>query len=1089
MAQGKKKKKAKALRPSAHPLEETRPRRVSAGKRIRADDAAGREDRFPIVAVSASAGGIEAFEAFFRPMPANPGMAFIVVTHLDPRRESMLPSIIGRWTAMPVVQARDGDRVMPDKIFVIPPNSVMTIAQGRLEIRKRRNLAERLLPIDTFFASLAEDQGERGVAVVLSGSGSDGSLGIKAVKEAGGLTFAQGSDGSEAQFKEMPENAAATGLVDLVLPVEDMAARLLAFVRSGDHLKETPAPKSVRDAADLRLIYSLVRSRVGHDFSRYKERTFLRRVQRRMQVMQLSQLGDYVKRLQRDSNEAPLLFRDLLIGVTNFFRDREAFAALEKFIPRLFEGKGADDTVRAWVPGCATGEEAYSLAILLREYADRLDGAAPKIQVFASDIDENALAIARTARYPALLVREIPPARLNRFFVRDGTTYHVVKELRDLCVFSAHSLIRDPPFSRLDLISCRNLLIYLNTDLQGQVIPVFHYALRPKGVLFLGTSENVTRHADLFAPLDKKWHIFERQNLVSRSIVAFPTGAAGSQTEMNRLSPSLGASDGNSALAALLRRIAAIVTENFAPAYVVVNKEGEVVYYSNRTGKYLEPAEGPPNRDIMTMARKGLRLDLRAALHRAHETGETATLEDIPVQANGGSQLVRLTVTPVSESNETLYIVLFEDLGPVGHDDERANPDNETEDGTIQHLERELRTTKERLQSTIEEFDTSSEELKSSNEELLSVNEELQSANEELETSKEEIQSINEELQTVNTELSGKVEELDRANADLKNLFESTQVATIILDNDLLIRSFTPAVESIFSLIPGDRGRPLADIVNRLDEDRDLHREIRAAIDRGQAAERRVTTQRGSLHYLMRILPYRMSGKQANGVLITFVDLTNVIRAEQHEKILVSELNHRVRNMLASVISITTNTLKHSETLDEFSDNLLERFHALARTQEVVSKTKWVDTPMAELAAAELAPYAGLNLRKARIQGPSVLLVPKAALALGMALHELAVNSIKHGALSRPKGRIAIEWLTRGKRSARALELRWSEFGAPSVAGRGKKAKLDLNYVKRGVHLELGGTTRFDFRRGGLHCAIRIPAAIQYISAAKRRTN
>ena len=1082
MARKNIKKKTKTPRKSARLLEEAQPRRSS---RRASDDRAG---QFPIVAVGASAGGVEAFQAFFRPFPAKTGMAFVVVSHLDPRRESLLPSIIGRWTAMPVVQASDGDRVIADKIFVIPPNSVLTIAHGRLQIRKRASDAERL-PLDTFFGSLAEDQGPRAIAVVLSGSGSDGSLGIKAVKEFGGLTLAQGGDGTEAAFKEMPESAVATGLVDLVLPVEEMPERLLRFVRDGGHLDETPAAKSARDAADLRQIYSLVRSRVGHDFSRYKERTFLRRVQRRMQVLQLPQLRDYVKHLRQDGNEATLLFRDLLIGVTNFFRDREAFAALEKALPRLFEGRGADDTVRVWVTGCATGEEAYSLAILLREQADRLSDP-PKIQVFASDIDENALTIARTARYPAILVRDIPPARLNRFFTREGASYHVVKELRDLCVFSAHSLIRDPPFSRLDLVSCRNLLIYLNTDLQVQIIPLFHYALKPKGILFLGISENVSRHADLFAPLDKKWRIFERQNLGARSVVAFPTASVGRPAELNRLVPSLSGPDANTTLASLLRRIAAIVTENFAPAYVVVNKEGEVVYYSTRTGKYLEQAEGPPNRDLVTMARKGLRLDLRAVLHRARETGETTTLDNVAVQVDGGSQLIRLTVMPVVEDNEALYLVLFSDLGSVSDGDKPENPEAEAEDSTVRQLERELQTTKERLQSTIEEFDTSAEELKSSNEELLSVNEELQSANEELETSKEEIQSINEELLTVNAELSTKVEELDRTNSDLKNLFESTQVATIILDNNLLIRSFTPAaVETIFSLIPSDRGRPLTDIVSRLDEDHDLHRQLRAAVDRGQVVERRVTAQDGKLHYLMRILPYRMSDKQAYGALITFVDITNVIRAEEHEKILVAELNHRVHNMLGTVISITTNTRKRSKTLGDFelSDNLLERFHALARTHEVLSKTGWIDMPLAELIAAEIAPYTGPNLRKAHTQGPKLLLVPKAALALGMAFHELAANSAANGALSVPTGRVDIEWQFRGSRSAQVLELSWSERGGPPIGTGKKRPAADLAYVERGLPLELQGKTKLEFRAQGLRCTIRIPATETVIPVKRRK--
>jgi two-component system CheB/CheR fusion protein len=517
-----------------------------------------------------------------------------------------------------------------------------------------------------------------------------------------------------------------------------------------------------------------------------------------------------------------------------------------------------------------------------------------------------------------------------------------------------------------------------------------------------------------------------------------------------------------------------------------VNQEGEVVHHSSRTGKYLEPAEGPPNRDLTTMARKGLRLDLRTALHRARETGETTTLENIPVQVNGGSQLIRLTVMPVAEGGETLYIVLFADLGPASHGEKPAKPAEEAEDSTIRHLERELQTTKDRLQSTVEEFDTSSEELKSSNEELLSVNEELQSANEELETSKEEIQSINEELQTVNAELGSKVEELDRANADLKNLFESTQVATIILDNHLLIRSFTPAIESIFSLIPGDRGRPLTDIVSRLDEAQDLRRELRAAIGRGQAVERRVTRKEGDLHYLMRILPYQMSDQQANGALITFVDITNVIRAEEHEKILVSELNHRVHNMLGTVISITNHTRKRSKSLEDFSKNLEKRFDALARTHEVLSKKKWIDTPIEALVTAELAPYGGRNLHKVHLNGPEVFLVPKAALALGMALHELAANAARHGGLSVPGGRIEVEWRWRRERSAQILELSWLERGRPPALRGGKQPDFDLAYVERGLRVELGGTTKLEFRHPGLRCTIRIPA-VGNVTMVKRR--
>jgi two-component system, chemotaxis family, CheB/CheR fusion protein len=1073
----RKTKKAKALaKTRSGAIGQNSPRRVRASVTDTApsSEPGSAEQSLPIVAVGASAGGIEAFEAFFRAMPPRNGMGFVVLAHLDPQRESMLPSILSRWTEMPVVAARDNLQVTRNKVFVIPANAVMTIEGGRLRLRQRRNVGERM-PLDTFFTSLAEDQGESAVAIVLSGSGTDGSLGIKAVKEHGGLTLAQGGDGTEARFKEMPESAAATGLVDLLLPPEQMADRLLAYIRDGGHLPTTPETKSARDAAALRLIYSLLRSRIGHDFSRYKDRTFLRRVQRRMQVLQVGTMDEYAQALQQHRGEAAKLFRDLLIGVTSFFRDRNAFEALAQFLPRFFDGKGADDTVRVWVPGCATGEEAYSLAMLLHEHADKLQ-TAPKIQVFASDIDDNALNVARSGSYPALLVKDIPAARLNRFFVRDATTYHVAKELRDSCIFSSHSLIRDPPFSRLDLISCRNFLIYLDPELQSQIIPQFHYALRPGGLLFLGTSETVSRHTDLFSPLDKKWRIFERQNLVSRSIVAFSTPGAGRYPELNRLLPAA-APDSGTVLATLLRRIATIVTENFAPAYVVVNKDGEVVYYSSRTGRYLEPAEGPPNRDLVTMARKGLRLDLRTALHRARESGETTSVERVPVQVNGGSQLVKLTVLPVSEGGETLYVVLFSDVDefkPRG--DQSTTEPLDDDNAKIQQLERELQATRERLQSTVEEFETSGEELKSSNEELLSVNEELQSANEELETSKEEIQSINEELQTVNAELASKVDELDRANADLRNLFESTQVATVILDQELRVRSFTPAIEGIFNLIASDRGRPLADIVHRIDG-RDIHRDLRTAIERGQSAERRVTAQNGTYHYLMRIVPYRMLDKNVNGALVTFTDISNVIRSEKREKALISELNHSVRNVLSAVISLATNMLKRSTSLDSFSGELLERLRALARTQDILSETNWIDTPLQKLIAAELDPYTGAGHRRARIRGPEISLLPKAALTLGMGIHELATNAAKHGALSAPAGRVEVTWSLKATRMGQMLELLWNESGGPPVPKGKKPLAFGLDFVERELRIELGAKTKLEFRHAGLRCTIRLPVA------------
>jgi two-component system CheB/CheR fusion protein len=1019
-------------------------------------------------------------------------MAFVVILHLDPNRESMLGTVISRWTEMQVIVAKEGQSVLQNKIYVIPPDTVMTIGGGRLHVR-RRTSPKDTLTVDTFLASLARDQGENAVCIVLSGTGADGSIGIKAIKEYGGLTFSQGSDGTEARFKEMPANAAATGLVDLVLPVQDMPRRLIDFANRQLELDERHKASGERPSPALRTLYTLLRTRLGHDFSRYKDRTFLRRVQRRMQVLQVSSLDDYTERLKADTNEAGQLFRDLLIGVTNFFRDRDAFTALETHLPRLFEGKGADEFVRVWVTGCATGEEAYSLAMVLREHADAT-ASAPKIQIFATDIDENALAIARTGIYPESVLSDVPPARLKRFFFREGTSYRVVKEIRDLCVFSSHSLIRDPPFSRLDLISCRNLLIYLNTDLQTQVIPLFHYALRPGGILFLGTSENVSRHGDLFSALDKRWRVFERLNLVTRPEMPFPMlarSAGGLRADRGpTFYPISGAGESGPTLQMVLRQIATTVQEHYGPGYVVANKAGEVVYYSGRTGKYLEAAEGPPNRDLVSMARKGLRLDLRAALHRARESGETVAHERLSVQIDGGSQLIKLVVQPVSDSGETLYLIVFTDLGQITHrDDSEDEPGKDDRDNTVQQLERELQLTRERLQTTVEEFDTSSEELKSSNEELLSVNEELQSANEELETSKEEIQSINEELQTVNAEISNKVEELDRANVDLKNLFESTQVATIMLDNNLTIRSFTPAVGAIFNLIPSDRGRPLTDIVSRLDQP-NLERDIRTVISRGEVIEKRATSDGGKVHYLMRIIPFRTSDNKIKGALVTFVDISNVTQAEEHEKILVSELNHRVKNVLDSVISIVGNTLKRSDSLETFSQNAPDRLAALARTHDIVSRHNWTSVPIRDLMLAELAPYVrGAARKNVTLKGGDVSLVSHAALAIGAAIHELVRRAAKVGSLSTPGGSLSIRWAVGNTAFESMLELRWIEKnGKAETAKKAKAPSPDFNIdlINQRLRTETGGEAQVENTRTGFRCTIMLPAARNTIPAQIR---
>ena len=587
---------------------------------------------------------------------AGNGIAFVVLTHLPPDRESMLSEILGRATRMPVVDARDGEKVEAEHVYVLPPSAILTIRGGRLRLRRTGPADRERAPIDVFFTSLVTDQAEHAIGIVLSGGGHDGTLGLKSIKENGGLTIAQGTNVTRPRFAEMPSSAVAAGIVDLELPVETIPERIIGYVRNWG------AFDTEHRGNALTTIFNLLRTRTGHDFREYKERTFQRRVQRRMQVVQTTKLEDYAERLQREPDEVSALFRDLLIGVTDFFRDTTAYQALETLvIPKLFEGKGADDEVRVWIAGCSTGEEAYSIAILLREHIER-SLSPPKVQVFATDIDEIGMGVARAAQYPASVVKEVSPERLRRFFVHEAGTYRVVKELRDMCIFSAHSVIRDPPFSRLDLISCRNLLIYLKPSLQAQIIPLFHYALRPSGYLFLGSSENVSRHSELFTSLDRKNRIFRRRDLVARPPLPLQQflpqarrEAAGSEENQSGL---LQRSD-------TLRRAANTIVEHFAPTYVIVDETGQTLYFSSGTGKYLQPAAGPPNRDIVAMARPGLRADLRTALHRAKETGQRVLRDRIHVQINGGDQMVSLAVEPIIEGKETAYGIVFTDRGPV----------------------------------------------------------------------------------------------------------------------------------------------------------------------------------------------------------------------------------------------------------------------------------------------------------------------------------------------------------------------------------------------------------------------------------------
>jgi two-component system CheB/CheR fusion protein len=1030
-----------------------------------------------VVGVGASAGGVEALTSFFSHVPEQTRAAFLVVTHLGPHRESRLSEILSRATKLTVLDAQDEQRIEQGHVYVLPADSILTVAQHRLSLRAVSVEQRERNPIDICFASLARESGENAVGIVLSGSGIDGTLGVKAIKEGGGLTIAQAKHDGSPQHGGMPASAVGSGFVDLLLPVEEMGDKLAEYVRRAGALSDLALEHDREDASHehrtaLAEIYDVLRKRIGHDFENYKEKTFVRRIQRRMQVLQLETIEQYSAVLRTNENEPSHLFRDLLIGVTSFFRDSDAFAAIgAHVIPHLFENLGAQDTVRVWVPGCSTGEEAYSLAILLREHMERLANI-PKVQVFATDIDDRALSAARAGRYPAALLDGMDPERLGRFFRSEPGLYVVTKEVRDLCVFSSHSVIRDPPFSRMDFVSCRNLLIYFNAALQDQVLPTVHYALKPNGFLFLGPSENISRHSELFATVDKKHRIFQRRPAVGPG-VQVPRWMSKRQTLAK---PRAGQEQSMHKDNHLRELIESRVLESFAPAHIVVDSEGDILFYSARTGKYLEPQAGSPSRELLAMARRGLRLELRSALREAVEKRQPVVRERLEIDIDDRIQAVKLTIDPLPSNNaDQLFLIVFADLGPAVTREQAAQQRPVGDRSDISNLEGELSETRDRLQATIEEYETALEELKSGNEELVSVNEELQSTNEELETSKEELQSVNEELHTVNLELAERIEELHRTNADMRNLFDSTQIATIFLDRHLVIRSYTPAVASIFNLIASDRGRPITDIAHNL-EDVDLRKDIRQVLDERKPVERPVRLRSGNIFPLMRILPYRTNDDEIDGVLVTFIDVTAVVVAEEQQRLLVSELNHRVRNMLQVVMGLANQSIHKSENLEQFSKAFFGRMQALARAYELLSRDGWHRVPVAQLLHSQLSPFASEGTRYS-ISGENLVLNPNAALSLGLVLYELCTNATKYGALSVASGRIDVSWrIDYTPNERKNFVMTWKERGGPAVKLPTRHG-FGSELMQRQLKYEMDGVATMDFLPDGLIVTLTVPAS------------
>ncbi|MFE1597641.1 CheR family methyltransferase [Methylobacterium sp. ID0610] len=1149
-------------------------------------------DATVFIALGASGGSPRSLERLLCRLPPQSEAAVIVVLQ---NREALDEAGFGRAlgeagrTLTPITEGSPAER---GRIYLADANLIVTLEDGRFHVRTAQERIGERGTIDSFLLSLAANEEARSLAVILGGTAGDGTLGFKAIKEAGGLALAEETEETRAGTLAASVNPAA--LADAILSIDDLADRIVAHVGTITHraVGRSVSSTDAEVSASLTAIAAILRNRTGHDFHGYKPGTFVRRVQRRMQVVQTDTVQAYLEILRTKQEEVQQLFNDLLIGVTRFFRDPAEFALLERdVIPKLFAGKGRSDPLRVWVIGCSTGEEAYSIGILLRERMATLD-VVPQIQIFATDLDGRALAAARAARYPESIAQDLTPERLARWFVREGNTYCVVKELREMCIFSQHSIVKDAPFSRIDLISCRNLLIYLDAELQNQVVPLLHFALKPQGVLFLGSSESVSRHPKLFTSVGGRSRIFRRLETGVRMLPNFPFATA---SQLAGSPPAIDIDQRLRAEASLTRR-AERFAERYAPAYVIVDASYNVLHFSGRTGRYIDPAGGVASLNLLQLAHPDLRLDLRNALTKAAEEERTIQVENLRIGQNGHSLVIGLVVEPIPEKPGTPhgFFVLFRDGLRLPAEKADAAPSQQHEH--TQRLEAELRTTRDRLQATNEELETTNEELKASNEEYQALNEELQAANEELQTSKEELQSINEELTTVNGELGHRVHELARANSDLKNLIESTQIATVFLDNELRVTSFTPAATEIFHLVGSDEGRPIAHIKARVAYD-ELPEDARRVLRTLSSVEREVSNAATGSFYMARVLPYRSVDNYIAGVVITFIDVTARRRAEaalgesearhraliegvpqlvwravgrghwtwsspqwsaftglseaessglgwlnalhpddreaalacwqvaetsgemkmegrichaaeqrfrwfttraapvrdeqgrivewlgtstdiddlrqlqEQQRVMVAELQHRTRNLIAVVRSIARQTSAASPSLEAFGEAFNERLGALSRVQGLLSRSDEERITIGALVRQELGALGADELQAhLSVSGPEVALRNSTVQTLALAIHELATNARKYGALSRAGGRLSVTWTFEEERR---LRLDWVEEGITVDGERGSGYGREL--IERALPYALGAQTRYELDASSLRCRIDLP--------------
>jgi chemotaxis methyl-accepting protein methylase/PAS domain-containing protein len=821
---------------------------------------------FPIIGIGASAGGLEALEQFLSRVPPGTGMAFVIVQHLDPTHKGIMPELLQRSTGMKVIQVKDRTMVHPDFVYVIPPNKDMSILHGLLHLHAPASPRGLRLPIDFFLRTLAQDQQEHSIGVILSGMGTDGTLGLRAIKEKAGVVLVQ--EPSTAKFDSMPRSAIDAGLADIVAPVGELPGKILAYLQRTPLLARTEMTLEDKTHGALEKIIVLLRTQTGNDFSYYKRNTLYRRVERRMGIHQITKMAGYVRYLQQNSQELDLLFKELLIGVTNFFRDPAVWEELRsKIIPALLTTRAPAHSLRAWVPGCSTGEEAYSLAMVFREAVEELN---PKtnfaLQIFATDLDRDAIDKARAGVFSDNIAADVSPERLSRFFIKEEHGYRVRREIREMVIFAPQNIIMDPPFTKLDLLSCRNLLIYLTADVQKKLMPLFHYSLNPGGVLLLGSAETVGSSTDLFSSLSGKSRLFCRIESARRhEPIELPSSFNVGTPSGNEMAPA------TKVTVSLQSQADQLILRNHAPPTVLANDKGDIFYISGRTGKYLEPAAGKANWNLFAMVRDGLRFELSSAFQKALRQKEIVQLRGLKVETHGGAQHVDVSVQKLDEPGplQNLVLIVFTDVPtPVPAKAVKVSAKN----ARLTEAELELHRVRADARATHDEMQTSQEEIRSANEELQSTNEELQSTNEELTTSKEEMQSLNEELQTVNAELQAKVDELSRSSNDMKNLLDSTDIATLFLDRKLNVRRYTPQATKIIKLIPSDVGRPVTDLVSDL-SDTTMAADVREVLRTLISVEKPLTTPDGRW-FTVRIMPYRTMDDRIDGVVITFADIT-----------------------------------------------------------------------------------------------------------------------------------------------------------------------------------------------------------------------